>query len=138
MLWHAIGLLRRRLGEPAVRDRVLRVLSIAALLVAVGACVVLLLAFVLRLAVLLVAFSGVFAMSVAFYLFVRLWPTEEPPAKRRPSPSARAAPARLSPEEYRKQREKAQRMIREKAAPALAKAIRGLLRQDEMARRKKR
>jgi hypothetical protein len=133
---------RDRLAQPEVRDRIYRILSLAALLVAVGACVVLLLAFVMKLEVLLVAFAGVVAVSVSFYLFIRLWPRDvEPPSsvgQTLEKAMEKPPPKRLSPEEHRRQREQAQKLIREKAAPALAKAIRGILRQSEMEERKKR
>ena len=48
-----------------------------------------------------------------------------------------AKPEPLSPEEYRRQRELAQKLIRDKAAPAIAKAIRGILRQDGLKRRQR-
>ena len=126
---HTAKFYRRRLKDPEVRDRIYRVLSIASILIAIGACVVLGLAFMMQLDVLVVAFSGILSVTLAFYLFVRLWPkgeAEAPPVKKAPKPKP------LSPEEYRRQRAKAQQMIRDKAAPALAKAIRGYLQQDEM------
>lgn len=132
-----------RLADPAVWDRIFRMVSLTFMLVAVGACVVLMLTFVLKVTVLLVALSGVLSMALAFYLFVRLWPNEEvgPPAVSQAVARAMEEVRKrepLSPEEYRRQRARAQKMIRDKAAPALAKAIRGLLRQDEISRRKKR
>ena len=136
-----VGLLRRRLKDPEVRDQILRILSIALMLIVVGACVVLVLAFMMHLEVLLVAFSGVLVMALAFFLFVRLWPRREEPESSVGEKVARALekpePKPLSPEEYRRQRELAQKLIRDKAAPALAKAIRGILRQDEQNQRRK-
>ena len=128
------GILRQRLADPEVRDRVFRILSLALLLVAVGACVVLLLAFVLGLEVILVVFAGVLSMAASLYGLVRLWPREAEPEPKLGEAVKRALeppkPEPLSPEEYRRQRERAQKLIRDKAAPALAKAIRGILRQD--------
>ena len=137
----------RRLAEPEVRDRILRAISIGLILIAVGACVILVLAFVMNLGVLLVAFSGVLSMALAFYLFISLWPRDnEEPVSETAQAVLKAMeevrkPEPLAPAEYRRQRERAQKMIREKAAPALAKAIRGVLRQDEttqMANRRRR
>ena len=136
------GPLRRRLANPVVRERIYRILSITMLLIAVGACVVLMLAYVMHLKIILVAFSGVLSMALAFYLFIRLWPRdEEPPSPARTaliSAVRKAKPKPLSPEEYRRQRAQAQKLIREKAAPALAKAIRGILRQEDSKERRKR
>ncbi|MFT5367488.1 MAG: hypothetical protein ACI8V2_002449 [Candidatus Latescibacterota bacterium] len=124
--------LRNRLRAPEVRDQIYRVISIALIVIAVGACVILVAAFMMQLDVLIVAFSGVLSVSLAFYLFVRLWP-QKVPAENAPAKAAtRPKPKPLSPEEYRRQRAKAQELIRDKAAPALAKAIRGYLQQDEM------
>jgi hypothetical protein len=121
-----IKFLRGRLRNPEVRDQIYRSISIALMAMAVIACVVLVLAFMMQLQVLIVAFSGVLSVVVAFYLFVRLWPQRVPNEthageavlkameKRKPEP--------LSPEEYRRQRTRAQELIRNKAAPALAKA----------------
>ena len=96
--------------------------------------IVILLAFVLGLEVILVAFAGVLSMSVSFYFLVRLWPREADPQPKLGEAVKKALeppkPKPLSPEEYRRQREQAQKLIRDKAAPALAKAIRGILRQD--------
>lgn len=131
-----IKFLRDRLRNPEVRDQIYRSISIALMAIAVTACIVLVLAFMMQLQVLIVAFTGVLSVVLAFYLFIRLWPQRVPTetnageavlkamAKRKPKP--------LSPEEYRRQRARAQQMIRDKAAPALAKAIRGFLQQDEM------
>lgn len=131
-----IKFLRHRLRNPEVRDEIYRSVSIALIALAIAACVVLVMAFIMQLEVLLVAFTGVLSITLAFYLFIRLWPQKAPAEtnagnavlkameKRKPKP--------LSPEEYRRQRAKAQQMIRDKAAPALAKAIRGYLQQDEM------
>ena len=135
------GPLRRRLANPVVRERIYRILSITMLLIAVGACVVLMLAYVMHLKIILVAFSGVLSMAMAFYLFIRLWPRDD----KQPSPTrtalikavGKAQPKSLSPEEYRRQRAQAQKLIRDKAAPALAKAIRGVLKQEELKERRK-
>ena len=134
------------LKNAQVRDRIYRILSIASILIAIGGSVVLVLAFMMRLELLIVVFSGVLTMALAFYLFIRLWPREAPgkgESDRRVAAVKKAIRAKtpdrsLTPEEYRRQRERAQRMIREKAAPALAKAIRGILRKDELEQRKKR
>ncbi len=135
------GPLRRRLANPVVRERIFRVLSITLILILVGASVVLLLAFVMQLEILIVAFSGVLSVALAFYLFIRLWPQDVEPESRVGEAIVKALeepePKPLSPEEYRRQRERAQKLIRDKAAPALAKAIRGILQQDEMKRRRK-
>lgn len=131
-----LGILKRRLQEPEVRDHILRIISIGLILIAVGACVVLVLAFVMQLHLLLVVFSGVLSMAVAFYLFVRLWPRElvmDVPIVQ--AAGEKPKPKPLSPEEYRRQRTQAQKMIRDKAAPALAKAIRGILRQGDAQQR---
>lgn len=136
--------LARRLKEPEVRDQIFRIISLALILIAVGACVVLVLAFMMHLEVLLVAFSGVLVMALAFALFIRLWPRElEQETKKGVGEKIADAlkkpePKPLSPVEYRRQRELAQKMIREKAAPALAKAIRGYLLQDRQQQGKKR
>lgn len=126
----------QRMDDPTARDRAFRMLSIVLILVLVGACVVVVLAVVLELAVAVVALAGLMAMGVTFYLFVRLWPEQVEAPSQVGETVAKALeeepPPPLSPEEYRRQREQAQKMIREKAAPALAKAIRGILRQDEM------
>jgi uncharacterized membrane protein len=127
-----ITFLGNRLREPEVRDQIYRVISIALILIAVGACVILIAAFMMQLDVLFVAFSGVLSVTVAFYLFVRLWPQKVPAENAPVKVVAKPKPKPLSPEEYRRQREKAQQLIRDKAAPALAKAIRGYLQQDEM------
>ncbi len=66
----------RGLRETEVRGRIYRILSISSLLVAIGGCVVLTFGVMFRLQVLVVAFSGVLSMAVAFYLFIRLWPHE--------------------------------------------------------------
>ena len=127
------GILKQRLREPEVRDQIFRIISIALILIAVGACAVLVLAFVMQLHLLVVAFSGVLTVTVAFYLFIRLWPRN---LMDDGLPAVQVAvdkpePKPLSPEEYRRQRARAQQMIRDKAAPALAKAIRGILRQGD-------
>jgi len=136
------GPLRRRLSNPEVRDRIFRIFSITLILIGAGASVVLMLAFVMELEVLVVAFSGVFTMALAFYLFIHLWPSRpEPPTgtgKAVAEALKKPEPPPLSPEEYRRQREMAQKLIRDKAAPARAKAIRGRLKADEMKNRKKR
>ena len=107
----------------------------------IGGCVVLVLGLILELRLFVVATGGVSSMVLAFYLFVRLWPQDEEPDSKLAELVEEALeetkPEPLSPEEYRRQRELAQKLIREKAAPALAKAIRGILRQDEMKRRGK-
>jgi hypothetical protein len=123
---------RRGLGEPAVRDHIFRVISIGLIVIAVGACVILVAAFMMHLDVLIVAFSGVLAVTLAFYLFVRLWPQNLPAENAPAKPAVKPKAKPLSPEEYRRQRAQAQQLIRDKAAPALAKAIRGYLQQDEM------
>jgi hypothetical protein len=136
------GPLRRRLANPEVRDRIFRIFSITLILIVVGASAVLMLAYVMELEVLVVAFSGVLAMALAFYLFMHLWPDRPEPAsgvgKAITEALKKPEPKPLTPEEYRRQREAAQKLIRDKAAPALAKAIRGLLKADEMKNRKKR
>lgn len=66
----------RGLKASEVRGRIHRILSIASLLIAIGVCVVLTFAFMFRLQVVVVAFSGVLSMALAFYLFVRLCPRE--------------------------------------------------------------
>jgi hypothetical protein len=130
-------------GRPdrEARDKTLRFFSIGTLLVMIGGCVVLVLGLILELRLFVVATGGLSSMVLAFYLFVRLWPQEEEPDSKLAELVEEALeetkPEPLSPEEYRRQRELAQKMIREKAAPALAKAIRGILRQDEMKRRGK-
>ncbi len=115
-------------------DRVLRGISIGLILLLVGGCAVLVLGLVMELKVLV----------VAFHLFVRLWPHEEedPESQEKLTELVEEAleeakPEPLSPEEYRRQRELAQKLIRDKAAPAIAKAIRGILRQDELKRRQR-
>ncbi len=134
----------RSLKEPEVRDQIFRIVSLALMLIAVGACVMLVLAFMMHLEVLLVAFSGVLVMALAFSLFIRLWPRElEQEAKKGVGEKIadalkEPAPKPLSPEEYRRKRELAQKLIREKAAPALAKAIRGYLLQDRQQQEQKR
>jgi hypothetical protein len=127
-----VAFLRSRFRDPEVRDHIYRVVSIALIVIAVGACAILVAAFMMQLDVLMVAFSGVLSVSVAFYLFVRLWPRKVPEENPNTKPNMLAKPKPLSPEEYRRQRAKAQQLIRDKAAPALAKAIRGFLQQDEM------
>ena len=74
------GLLRRRLANPEVRDRNFRIFSITLILIVVEASAVLMLAYVMELEVLVVAFSGVLAMALAFYLFMHLWPDRPEPA----------------------------------------------------------
>lgn len=127
------------LKQSDVRDRIYRILSIASLLIAIGGSVVLVVAFMMRLQVLVVAISGILSMALAFYLFVKLWPLVEQDdivdrrAERvRSAIKAKKAPPKLSPEEYRRQRLKAQQMIAKKAAPAIARAISGILLQAEM------
>jgi hypothetical protein len=101
--------------------------------------VVVALAVVWRLQVVVVAFSGVLSIALALYLFQRRWPQElkDEESDRRVAAVQEAIAAKtprarqLSPLEYRREREKAQRMIAEKAAPALAKAIRGILHQAD-------
>ncbi|HCR18688.1 MAG TPA: hypothetical protein DIU35_14510 [Candidatus Latescibacteria bacterium] len=136
------GPLRRRLANPEVRDRIFRIFSITLILIVVGASAVLILAYVMELEALVVAFSGVLTMALAFYLFMRLWPDRPEPSSgvgQKVSDALKGPePQPLSPEEYRKQRKLAQNLIRDKAAPALAKAIRGLLKADEMKNRKER
>jgi hypothetical protein len=98
----------------------------------------------MHLEVLLVAFSGVLVMALAFSLFIRLWPRElgreakKGVGEKFADALKKPEPKPLSPEEYRRQRELAQKMIREKAAPALAKAVRGYLLQDRQQQEKKR
>ena len=90
-------------------------------------------------ALVIVAGVGILSMAAAFYLFVNLWPQEvEPTAEelKARAESRRPKPKPLSPEEYRRQRAQAQKLIRDKAAPALAKAVRGILRQDESKRKR--
>ena len=123
--------LRNRLRDSEVRDQIYRVISIALIVIAVGACAVLIAAFMMQLDVLIVAFSGVLSVALAFYLFIRLWP-QKALVEKAPVKTVRPKPKPMSPEEYRRQRTKAQQLIRDKAAPALAKAIRGYLQQDEM------
>lgn len=132
-------------GRPADhgdrKDRVLRMVSIGMLLVLIGGCVVLVLGPVMELRVAVVVVGGLSSMVLAFYLFVRLWPQEDGEEDAKLTGLVQEAleetrPEPLSPEEYRRQRELAQKMIRDKAAPALAKAIRGFLRQDELKRRR--
>lgn len=124
------------LKQSEVRERIYRILGIASLLIAIGGSVVLVAAFMMRMQVLVVALSGVLSMTLAFYLFVRLWPRDEEDevadrraARVKTAIQAKKAPPKLTPEEYRRQRQKAQQMIAKKAAPALAKAIRGILHQ---------
>ena len=128
--------LGQRLKNPEGRDQIYRIVSITLILIAIGACGILVLAFMMEIKVLLVVFSGVFSMALAFYLFIRLWPRRGESETHAGEAVSRALekpkPKPLSPEEYRRQRELAQKMIKEKAAPALAKAIRGILLQDEM------
>ena len=119
-----------------VRERIYRILGIASLLVAIGGSVILVFAFMMRMQVLVVALSGLLSMALAFYLFVGLWPKgkEDEVVDRRVERvkkgiQAKKASPKLRPEEYRRQRQKAQQMIAKKAAPALAKAIRGILHQ---------
>lgn len=145
MLKKAFRFFNTGLRNAEVRDRIYRILGIASLLVMVGGSVVLVLAVIYRLQVLIVAFSGVLSMSAAFYLFIKLWPNDiskeetDRRVKRVQGAIKQKQPEReMTPLEMRRQRERAQRMIREKAAPALAKAIRGILRQDELERRAKR
>ena len=122
-------------------ERVLRTVSIGTLLLLVGGSVVLVLGLVMELQVLVVVVGGLSSMVLAFYLFIRLWPHEEEHQEKLAELVEEALeetkPAPLSPEEYRRQRELAQKLIRDKAAPALAKAIRGILRADEIKRRKR-
>ena len=131
-----IKFLRHRLRNPEVRDEIYRSISIALIAFAITACVVLVMAFIMKLQVLMVAFTGVLSVTVAFYLFINLWPQKASPETNASAAVLKAMekrkPKPLSPEEYRRQRERAQQMIRDKAAPALAKAIRGYLQQDEM------
>lgn len=126
------------LSQSEVRDRIYRILGIASLLVAIGGSVILVAAFMMRMQVLVVALSGISSMALAFYLFVKLWPKDEKDdvAERRADRvktaiQAKKAPPKMTPEEYRRQRQKAQQMIAKKAAPALAKAIRGILHQAD-------
>lgn len=132
----------KRLSDLEVKDRIYRFLSIGAILILVGGSVVLLLAFVMKLEILAVAFLGLFWVVVAFYVFDKLWPREmEPPsgigeAVVKALEEPKQVP--LSPEEYRRQKERAQKLIRDKAAPALAKAIRGILNQDKLKREDRR
>ena len=125
-----------RLKQEEVRDRIFRILGIASLLIAIGGSVILVAAFMMRMQVLVVALSGILSMMLAFYLFVKLWPQEQVDevAERRAARvktaiQAKKAPPKMSPEEYRRQRQKAQQMIAKKAAPALAKAIQSILHQ---------
>lgn len=122
-------------------DRVLRTISIGLLLILVGGSVVMVLGMVMELQVLVVIVGGLSSMVLAFYLFIRLWPHEvehqEKLAELVEEALEETKPEPLSPEEYRRQRELAQKLIRDKAAPALAKAIRGILKADELKRRQK-
>ena len=125
-----------RLKQGEVRDRIYRILGIASLLIAIGGSVILVVAFMMRMQVLVVALSGILSMTLAFYLFVKLWPQDAPDevAERRAERvktaiQAKKAPPKMTPEEYRRQRQKAQQMIAKKAAPALAKAIQSILHQ---------
>ena len=131
--------IREFLGDPQVLDRTLRATSIGLILVLVGGCVVLLLAFVMELALVVVAVGGIGSMVLASYVFIRLWPHEVEPPSRVSEAIAEALeepkPKPLSPEEYLIQRQRAQKLIAQKAAPILAKAIRGILQQDERRRR---
>jgi len=122
-----------------VRERIYRMLGIASLLIAIGGSVILVAAFMMRMQVLVVALSGISSMALAFYLFVKLWPidTEGEVVDRRANLvrtaiAAKKAPPTLTPEAYRRERKKAQDMIAKKAAPALAKAIRGILHQAKL------
>lgn len=128
--------------DSEIRDQIIRIFSITLMLIAVGACVVMVLAFVMHLQVLLVAFSGVTLMALAFFLFVRFWPRMEEQDSRieekvvQVKEESESKP--MSSEDYHRQRALAQKLIRDKAAPFLAKAIRGILRQDEQQQRRKR
>lgn len=136
LITRVVKLFWQRLRDPNVRDQIFRIISIALILIAVGACVVLVLAFMMQLQLLLVVFSGVLAVTMAFYLFIRLWPKvvieESHVGEAVVKALEKPKPKPLTPQEYRRQREQAQKMIRDKAAPALAKAIRGYLQQEEM------
>ena len=131
-----------RLAGKETRDRFYRILAIALMLVLVGCCVFLVGFYVMELQALVVGLGGVLIMVGSMYLFVRLWPTEVEQGPKVGEKVAEALkepePEPLSPEEYRKQRELAQKLIRDKAAPALAKAIRGILRAEEMKERGRR
>jgi hypothetical protein len=125
-----------RLKQGEVRERIYRILGIASLLVAIGGSVVLVVAFMMRMQVLVVALSGILSMALAFYLFVKLWPQDEKDdiVERRAERvkhaiQAKKAPPKLTPEQYRRERQKAQQMIAKKAAPAIAKAIQSILHQ---------
>jgi 4-amino-4-deoxy-L-arabinose transferase-like glycosyltransferase len=134
-----------RLRHGEVRDRIYRILGITSLLIAIGGSVILVAAVMMRMHVLVVALSGILSMALAFYLFVKLWPVDETDEvvdrrieRVRKAIQAKKAPPAMSPEEYRRQRQKAQQLIARKAAPAIAKAIQGILLQadlDERARR---
>ena len=133
------GFLAGGLKQSEVRERINRILSIASLLMASGGSVVLVVAFVMRMQVLVVALSGVLSIALSFYLFVKLWPREEKDEvvdrrveRVRTAIRAKNAPPEMTPEEYRRQRQKAQQMIAKKAAPAIAKAISGILLQAEI------
>ena len=124
------------LRQQEVRDRIYRILGIASLLIAIGGSVILAVAFLMRLQVLVVVLSSILSMALAFYLFVRLWPKDEKDdvvdrrvERVKTAIQAKKAPLKMTPEEHRRQRQKAQQMIARKAAPALAKAIRGILNQ---------
>ncbi len=126
---------RLRSGE--VRDRVYRILTIASLLIAIGGSVVLVVAFMMRMQVLVVALSGILSMALAFHLFIKLWPHEDKDEvvdrrveRVQKAVQAKKASPQLSPEEYRRQKMKAQQMIAKKAAPALAKAIQSILHRE--------
>ena len=130
--------IRELLGDPEVLDGMLRATSIGLILVLVGGCMFLLLAIVMELALVVVAVGGIGSMVLASYVFIRLWPHEVEPPSRVSEVIAEALeepkPKPLSPEEYRIQRARAQKLIAQKAAPILAKAIRGILQQDERRR----
>ncbi len=136
MIKRVVQLFWQRLKNPDVRDHIFRIISITLMVIAVGTCVVLVLAFIMQLQLLLVVFSGVLAVTVAFYLFIRFWPkgvTEESNIGQKVAQALEPPrPKPLTPEEYRRQRAQAQKLIRDKAAPALAKAIRGYLQQENM------
>ena len=134
------------LRQEEIRERIYRILGITSLLVAIGGSVVLMVAFYLRLQVLVVALSGVLSMTLAFYLFIKLWPTDDAQEgdvvdrrvqRVKTAIRAQKASPKLTPEEYRRQKQRAQQMIAKKAAPALAKAIRGILYREREAASKR-
>lgn len=129
-----------QMKEARLKERLLRWIGIGVLLFLVGACSIVLMARIWQFQVAIAMVAGILAMSAAFYLFVNLWPDEEKDEESivaRSLEKAKPKPVEISPEEYRRQRMAAQKLIGEKAAPILAKAIRGILRQDEMDQRRR-